>query len=713
MVRAWLVVVVAAVCVVKAPPSPTPSPLIASPLLLATQDQLWDWRQALARHSKSLALLDEAVRDNAVDEEEKDEKKKTPKLNVSDKDSPYALIDKYFPERESYYYQNKNKFINEYSKHGGNRTDIGTLKPEEVWLSEGKLLVLKGGSTPDRDGFDNPWKPIDSYEAPYREPVLPPPDFDPDSIEVRVALPDDAAVPPTSPRPTFGRAAALAAERELDDGYNVTPRLEGRRPFVDPEVALRQFKDEVHSSDFGDDDPHGDFLLGDVRQFINDMENFHSARQAPPVAVGPPEVATVRPTTPSSSFTFTPKPVFTAATAPPPPPSFSTTTAPPPPFRPPETSARPNFFQTQRLPKSFAPATTALPRSTFAPPPQRRSTLAPSPRPPSPRIRFFTTTLRPPPPRRGTYTPPPRTRPTPPPLSLTPPPPYRATTPSPYSPYSYRPLGVTFHSPSTTTTTTTTPRPPLYNRQLGVTFRPPAPTTATTPRPILSYRPVGVTFHPPAPTPTTTARPLLSYQTALVNRRPSTTPVPPGRVFSPLWEPVGPAGTTTAATTAVGRGSPTPYNVFQSLPENIGETDVFHLSQHFDFGKKLEGPPSNEVDTGPGRSPVSPHKQQPVQQQLVQQRRVAKPRRRIQRVRNRGHQAQVQRKRQAAVRRKVPLSGTRKERQRTTVRRRRPKSYGAQPVIDRRQGPGDVRYVSFYSGSTGGQSWGYSYRLGR
>ena len=32
-------------------------------------------------------------------------------LNVSDKDSPYALIDKYFPERESYFYQNRNKLF--------------------------------------------------------------------------------------------------------------------------------------------------------------------------------------------------------------------------------------------------------------------------------------------------------------------------------------------------------------------------------------------------------------------------------------------------------------------------------------------------------------------------------------------------------------------------------------------------------------------------
>ena len=37
------------------------------------------------------------------------------------------------------------------------------------------IQVLKGGSTPDRDGTDNPWKPLDDFEAPYREPKLPPP----------------------------------------------------------------------------------------------------------------------------------------------------------------------------------------------------------------------------------------------------------------------------------------------------------------------------------------------------------------------------------------------------------------------------------------------------------------------------------------------------------------------------------------------------------
>ena len=41
------------------------------------------------------------------------------------------------------------------------------------------LLVLKGGSTKDEDVFEDLWEPLDDYEAPYREPVLPPPDFDP------------------------------------------------------------------------------------------------------------------------------------------------------------------------------------------------------------------------------------------------------------------------------------------------------------------------------------------------------------------------------------------------------------------------------------------------------------------------------------------------------------------------------------------------------
>ncbi len=33
------------------------------------------------------------------------------------------------------------------------------------------LVVVRGGSTPDRDGFDDPWPPLDSFQAPYRQAV--------------------------------------------------------------------------------------------------------------------------------------------------------------------------------------------------------------------------------------------------------------------------------------------------------------------------------------------------------------------------------------------------------------------------------------------------------------------------------------------------------------------------------------------------------------
>ena len=41
--------------------------------------------------------------------------------------------------------------------------NLGNLRPNEVWLSDGDLLVLKGGGTPNRKGFDAPWKPLDDY----------------------------------------------------------------------------------------------------------------------------------------------------------------------------------------------------------------------------------------------------------------------------------------------------------------------------------------------------------------------------------------------------------------------------------------------------------------------------------------------------------------------------------------------------------------------
>lgn len=51
---------------------------------------------------------------------------------------------------------------------------IPGVDPNDVWLSDGSLLVLKGGITDSSGGFDNPWPMLDDYEAAYREPVLAP-----------------------------------------------------------------------------------------------------------------------------------------------------------------------------------------------------------------------------------------------------------------------------------------------------------------------------------------------------------------------------------------------------------------------------------------------------------------------------------------------------------------------------------------------------------
>ena len=58
---------------------------------------------------------------------------------------------------------------------------MGGLNPKEVYLADGDLLILKGGTTSDSssNSFDNVWPAIDNYEAPYREPVFPPDPADP------------------------------------------------------------------------------------------------------------------------------------------------------------------------------------------------------------------------------------------------------------------------------------------------------------------------------------------------------------------------------------------------------------------------------------------------------------------------------------------------------------------------------------------------------
>ena len=52
--------------------------------------------------------------------------------------------------------------------------------------------------------------------------------------------------------------------------------------------------------------------------------------------------------------------------------------------------------------------------------------------------------------------------------------------------------------------------------------------------------------------------------------------------------------------------APTPYSLFQSVPENFQETDVFHLSQNVDFGKKLGVGHGSAPPPPPARPPPPP-----------------------------------------------------------------------------------------------------------
>ena len=113
----------------------------------------------------------------------------------------------------------------------GKKAPVQGLNPKEVWLSDGGLLVLKGGLSSAED--DGEWEPLDDYEAPYREPKLPPPDFIPDDTGVGVPLPPD----------------------DDDELYSVE-------------------KNEIKSL------PKSLDTIFDEEKHISEMENFHSVRNA-------------------------------------------------------------------------------------------------------------------------------------------------------------------------------------------------------------------------------------------------------------------------------------------------------------------------------------------------------------------------------------------------------------------------------------------------
>ena len=73
-----------------------------------------------------------------------------PILNVTDADSPYALIDKFFPERESNHRRMEVDFEVAAATDKSLAKGVAPLQPREVWLADGDLLV--------RGRFCTTWK---------------------------------------------------------------------------------------------------------------------------------------------------------------------------------------------------------------------------------------------------------------------------------------------------------------------------------------------------------------------------------------------------------------------------------------------------------------------------------------------------------------------------------------------------------------------------
>ncbi|XP_018795325.1 PREDICTED: uncharacterized protein LOC108972892 [Bactrocera latifrons] len=106
----------------------------------------------------------------AKSKKSKDESKKT--LSDQVRDGKYGLIEKEIfrrpPKRPGVisYLPNKETPID-------NERTFGGLHEEDIWLAEDHLLVIKGGNLNEGEP-DEPWPPIDDYDAPGRQIKIPP-----------------------------------------------------------------------------------------------------------------------------------------------------------------------------------------------------------------------------------------------------------------------------------------------------------------------------------------------------------------------------------------------------------------------------------------------------------------------------------------------------------------------------------------------------------
>ncbi|XP_040571939.1 uncharacterized protein [Lepeophtheirus salmonis] len=203
---------------------------ILSNLIQLSYPQLFGWNE----ERQNRRLFEEVDEDGLNESNSIESTSSKPVLNIGDKDSPYALINTFFIDRETEHERRKDLFAIQHARGEVPDPPKG-IKPEEVWLSDGNLLVLKGG-TPDDNVPPNQWRPLDDFVAPYREPKLPPPDFVPSDIGVGVPLED-----------------------EESNSYTTESTL---TTTTSSPVIVKSLKPILYNED----------------DFIYDMENFHSIR---------------------------------------------------------------------------------------------------------------------------------------------------------------------------------------------------------------------------------------------------------------------------------------------------------------------------------------------------------------------------------------------------------------------------------------------------
>ena len=88
-------------------------------------------------------------------------------LDVRHPESPYGLIQEVLPTQSGRRPAAASSNFRPFATN-----DLGGLRPSEVFLADGDLLILKGGTASDEIGGGNVWPPIDNYEGMTKHLVL-------------------------------------------------------------------------------------------------------------------------------------------------------------------------------------------------------------------------------------------------------------------------------------------------------------------------------------------------------------------------------------------------------------------------------------------------------------------------------------------------------------------------------------------------------------